>query len=462
MPGVLCILTAAEWEARGLGRLLPCLTPVPFDDGRPMNEVNRPIFAKEVVQHCGDTLAAVVAETLSEALDAAECVEVDYEELPAVVDIAVAVEADAPVIHDVLDSNIVYRVAVGDAAATAVAFERAAHVTELEMRNHRITGNPMEPRACIGHYDAPCDRYTLWAATQFPHALRRWIAECTLRVPMQKVRVIAPDVGGGFGTKAYFYMEHSVVLWASRLIGRSVRFTAARSDGLLTDAHARDHFTKARMAFDAEGHVLGLDIETVAGFGAYQSQFNAFIPARYYPTVMTGLYRTPTMHVKVTGVYTNTAPIDAYRGSAQSAASVGERLIDNGARELGIDPEEIRRLNYIEPDEYPYELPSGTVYDSGNPPGQHALLLALANYRALREEQQRLKQQGICLGLGLSGFAEAGGHGPSRQTADQLGAKQGWWEGARVQIHPDGARHPFGRHALPRPEPRHHVSSDCG
>ena len=275
MPGVLCILSAEHWEGHGLGRLLPVVTAVPFDDGRPMNEISRPIFAKGMVQHVGDTVAAVVAETLSQAMDAAEGVEVEYEELPAVVDVAEAVGAQAPIIHESLDTN-------------------------------------------------------------------------------------------------------------------------------------------------------------------YQSQFNAFIPSQHYPLVMTGLYRTSAIRVKVTSVYTNTSPIDAYRGSTQSATSVRERLIDNGALELGIDPEEIRRRNYLDPSDYPHELPTGAVYESGDPPGQHAMMLSLANYRGLREEQRRLRLTGVRMGLGFSGFAEAGGHGPSRQAADQIASKMGWWEGARVQIHPDG------------------------
>lgn len=438
MPGVLCVLGAKEWEAHGLGGFLPCVTAVPFDDGRPMNKVNRPVFAEDMVQHVGDTVAAVIAESLPQAVDAAEAVDVEYEELPSVVDIARAVDPEAPVIHESLGTNIIHEVATGDAQATAAAFERAAHVTELVMRNHRITGNPMEPRACIGQYDQRRDHYTLWATTQFPHALSRWIAEDTLRVPMQKVRVVAPDVGGGFGTKAFYYMEYAVVLWAARLLARPVRFTALRSDAISNDSHARDHYTKARMAFDHEGHVLAIDIETVAGFGAYQSQFNAFIPSQYYPLVMTGLYRTSAIHVRVTSVYTNTAPIDAYRGSSQSATSVRERLIENGALELGMDPEEIRRRNYLAASDYPHELPSGAIYESGNPPGQHAMMLALADYRGLRAEQRRLRQTGVRMGLGFSGFAEAGGHGPSRQAADQIASRMGWWEGARVRIHADG------------------------
>ena len=438
MPGVLCVLSADEWEHHGLGRLIPCITSVPFDDGRPMNEVNRPIFAKGMVQHVGDTVAAVVANTLSQAMDAAEAVDIDYQELPSVVDVVAALHRDAPILHQHLGTNIVHEVSTGDRQATTTAFEQATHVTELVMRNTRVTGSPMEPRACVGEYDSRRESYTLYASTQFPHAISRWLAEETLRISMRKVRVVAPDVGGGFGTKGYLYMEYAVVLWAARLTGRAVRFTATRSDAIANDTHARDHHTKARMAFDAEGHVLGIEVETLAGFGAYQNQFNAFLPSQYYPLVMTGLYRTSAMHVKVTGVYTNTSPIDAYRGGTQSATSVRERLIENGALELGIDSQELRTRNYLQASDYPHQLPSGAVYDSGDPPGQHAIMLSLADYKGLREEQRCLQAAGVCMGLGFSGFAEAGGHGPSRQAADQIASKMGWWEGARVQIHADG------------------------
>ena len=439
MPGVLWVLSAREWAAQGLGPDLPRVAGVPFDDGRPMNEAPRPVFARDVVQHVGDSVAAVVAETREQARDAAERIEVEYEDLPAITDVARALEPAAPVLHEVLGTNVVHEVAHGDAAETAIAFERADHVTRLEIRNHRITGNPMEPRNCLGHYDAAADRYTLWASTQVPHALRWWLAEWSLFVPMQKVRVIAPDVGGGFGTKAYYYMEHPVALVASRHVGRPVRFTPMRTETMQSDAQARDHVTQARMAFDAEGRILGLEVQTIAAFGAYQNQFNAFIPARAYPATFSGLYRLTAIHVKVTGVYTNTLPVDAYRGSTQSSVSVLERLVENGARELGIDVETVRRRNYIQPGDYPYATVLGMVYDTGDPPGQHALMLSLSSYAALRREQQAYRQPGSRIGIGLAAIIETAGHGPSRQLAKEFGGgRMGFWEGARVQVHADG------------------------
>ena len=438
MPGVLLTLTGEEWDGYGLGRLLPCITPVPFDDGRPMNEVLRPILARDKVHHVGDTVAVVVAETPAQALDAAEAVWVEYEDLPVVTDVAEAADPTAAVIHEQFGTNVVFIVEHGDAERTEEAFARAHHVTKIEMRNARITGNPMEPRAYLGHYDPATGRYTLYGSMQCPHPIQRWIAEYALRVPINRIRVVAPDVGGGFGPKAFFYPEQPVVLWASRLVGRPVRWTATRQEGLMTDTHARDHATKAQMAFDREGRVLGMRVDTVAGFGAYQSNFNAFIPGRHYPMPMVGLYRTPTLHVKVTGVYTNGTPIDAYRGSTQSATTVNERLFENGAREMGIDPAEMRLRNYIQKDEYPYTTPVGVVYDSGNPPGQHQIMMELADYGGVRSEQKRLRAEGVRMGIGLAAMIETSGMGPSRQLNAQAQAKMGFWEVARVHVHPDG------------------------
>ena len=438
MPGVLLTLTAEDWDGYGLGRLLPCLTPVPFDDGRPMNEVLRPILARDKVHHVGDTVLAVVAETRAQAMDAAEAVRIDYEDLPAVTDVAAAAAPDAPIVHGQFGSNQVFVVEHGDGGAIERAFADAHHVTRIEMRNARITANPMEPRAYLGQYDPATGRYTLYGAMQSPHPMRRWIAEFMLRVPINRIRVVAPDVGGGFGPKVFTYPEQPVVLWAARLLGRPVRWTATRQDALMTDTHARDHATVAEMAFDREGRVLGIRVETAAGFGAYQGNFNAFIPGRYYPVTMLGLYKTPAQHVKVTGVYTNTTPIDAYRGSTQSATTVNERLFENGAREMGRDAAEMRLINYIQRDEYPYTTPLGTVYDSGDPTGQHRLMMELADYEGLRAEQARLKAGGVRMGIGLCAIVECSGMGPSRQLSAQAAIKMGFWEAARVQVHADG------------------------
>ena len=283
MPGVLAIITGREWAAGGLGTILPCMSPVPFTDGRPMNDAKRPVFATEKVCFVGDTVAAAIAETRAQAADAAEAIAVEYEALPVVTDVARAIEADAPVIHAALGTNVVYVVEHGDAGAAEAAIAGAHHVSALEIRNRRIIANPMETRCYLGHYDEGQDHYTLWASCQGPHQLRVWLSKLAFGIPLRRIRVVAPDVGGGFGPKGYFYPEQPVVLWASKLVGRPVRFTATRSDAMMTDAHARDHVTKARMGFDREGRILGLAVDTIAGFGGYQSSFNAVIPGGALP-----------------------------------------------------------------------------------------------------------------------------------------------------------------------------------
>ena len=436
MPGVLAVITAAEWEAAGLG-VMPCMSRVPFTDGRPMREAPRPVFAAGKTLYVGDALAAVIAETRHRAADGAEAVAVDYEPLPCVTDAAAALDAGAPVLHERFGSNLVHEVEAGDAAATAAAFARAAHVSELAFRHGRVTANPMEPRAYLGLYDPARDHYTLWAAAQAPHLLRRWLAEHTLRVPIRKLRVVAPDVGGGFGSKFYHYPEQPAVLWAAKRVGRPVRWTASRSEAILSDTHARDLVTRAAMAFDAEGSILAIRVETFAAYGAYHSSFAPTILAGIYPLMMTGLYRIPAAHVKVTGVFTNTTPIDAYRGVEQAPAYLCERLVEKGARELGIEVAEIRRRNYLVREDYPYTTPFGNAYDSGDPPGQQAMMETLAGYRALRAEQARLKADGILMGIGLSGVVEGAGMGPSRAVA-AAGVDIGGWEAAVVRVHADG------------------------
>ena len=437
MPGVLCVLTAEDWEGHGLGRWLPAMMSVDFDDGRPMNNAPWPILALDEVHHVGDPVAAVVAQTHYQAVEAAEAVEVRYESLPAVTDVARAAAADSPVLHHAFGSNVVFEVESGDARAAASALEGAHHVTELRICNTRVTATAIEPRAYLGRYDPAHERYTLWASTQVPQLLRSWICKFVLDRPLTKVRVVAPDVGGGFGMKAYFYPEQPVVLLAARLTGRPVRFTATRSESFVTDTHARDFLSRARMGFDENGRMLCIDVHALAGFGAYQSTFNSLIAGQRLGHLITGVYRIPVAHVKVTGVYANTLPTDAYRGVGQSQVTIRERLVENAALELGIDPADLRRMNYIDAGDYPYTTVFGTTYDSGDPAGQHAMLLEQCDYDALRGEQRRKRSQGERLGIGLAAFADHSGMGPSRAMKG-TGADFGTWEAGRVQIHADG------------------------
>ena len=434
MPGVLATLTAVDWTEAGLGTP-PCAFPIPSSDGTPMNEAARPIFAADKVRHVGDTVAAVFAETREQAIDAAEAVEIDYEPLPAVTDPAAALDPDAPLVHEQFGTNLGQRVVHGDPAATAQAFANAAHVVKREIRNTRVAGLPLEPRTCIARYDAGDRRYTLWASVQNPHLYRRWMAEQVLHVPLHRLRVISLDVGGGFGIKAYVYPEPAALLWAARLTGRAVRWTATRSETFMVDTHARDLVTRAQMAFDAKGHVLAIRGEAYTAYGAYLSSAAPLILAALFPLNLPGIYRTRAAHIIVNGVYTNAAPVDAYRGGVQSPTQINERLFEDGARALGIDPVALRRENYLHAGDYPYRNSMGSEYDSGDPPAQHARLVRLAGVDDLRREQAALRREGVRLGLGMATFVETTGMGPSRSLA---GTGVGGWESAVVRVNPDG------------------------
>ena len=418
LPGVLKIVTAWEWAQAGLGELT-CVHPMNFSDGRPMNEMLRPPFAVDRVCHVGDVVAAVVALTSHAAQDALEAIEIEYEALPSLTQTGRALEDDAALVHPHFRTNLVTEVIKGDRAATQEAFAKAAHVTELTLVSSRIMGSPLEPN-------------------QMPHMLRQWICQQTLHIPEHKLRVIAPDVGGSFGAKGSFLPEVSTVVWMARLLRRPVKWTATRSEDFLTQTHGRDHVTKARMAFDRDGLILGMEVDTIAALGAYLSNFAPSIPGNSYPQTITGFYRTPALSMRVRCVYTNTVPVGPYRGSGRpEAALVNERLIENAAREMGLDPVELRQRNLIRPEQFPYKTPVGRVYDGADPPRMLARVLEMAGYDELRAEQLRLRKEGRLLGIGLAGFFEKSGSGPSINLA-RSGAHHGGFETATVRVHSDG------------------------
>jgi carbon-monoxide dehydrogenase large subunit len=436
-PGVLLTLTAEDWAKAGHGELT-VVHPMPFGDGRPMNAAPRPAFARDKVHHVGDIVAAVVAETRWAAEDAAEVVEVDYAPLPAVATPRAAMAPSAPLVHERFGSNLVFEIERGDRLATERAMAAAAKVVELELNNNRLAASPIEPRAYLCDYDAARDRYTLYATSQQPHYLRRWLSVYTLHIPEHKIRVISPDVGGGFGVKGNFAVEVSTIVWAASLLRRPVKWTATRSETFLSDAQARDHDTIARMGFDRDGRIVAMQIDTVAALGGYLSNFAPSIPGNSYPQTVTGLYKTPNLHLRVRGVYTNTVPVDAYRGSGRPEATwSNERLIERGARELGLDVVEMRRRNLIARAEFPYAAPGGRVYDCGDPPALLERLLTVANYAALRREQASLRAKGILMGIGLAAFVDKAGTGPSGNLAKR-GGLHGGWESAIVRVHSDG------------------------
>ena len=436
-PGVLLTLTADDWARAGHGELT-VVHPMPFGDGRPMNAAPRPAFARDKVHHVGDIVAAVVADTRYAAEDAAEAVEIAYDPLPAVTTPRDAVAPGAPLVHPQFGSNLVFEIERGDRRKTEAALASAAKVVELGLNNNRLAANPIEPRSYLCDYDAARDRYTLYATTQQPHYLRRWLSVYTLHIPEHKIRVVSPDVGGAFGVKGNFAVEVSTVVWAAQLLRRPVKWTATRTETFLSDAQARDHDTTARMGFDRDGRIVAMQIDTLAALGGYLSNFAPSIPGNSYPQTVTGLYKTPNLHLRVRGVYTNTVPVDAYRGSGRPEATwTNERLIERGARELGIDVVEMRRRNLISRGDFPYSAPGGRVYDSGDPPALLDQLLTIADYAALRREQAALRANGVLLGIGLAAFVDKAGTGPSANLAKR-GGLHGGWESAIVRVHSDG------------------------
>ena len=436
LPGVIAVLTGDDWHAEGRGDM-PTIAPVAFSDGRPMNEESRPVFARDYVKHVGDTVAMVIAETRSAARDAADLVDVDYDPLPAVAAGPQALEAGAALVHPRFGTNLMFDITIGDKEKTDAAFQNAEHIVALEVVANRITANAMEPRAYLGVYDDWKDEYLLYASTQIPHLVRKWLAEDSLREPEHKIRVIAPDVGGGFGPRNTHYSEEAAVLWASRKVGRPVKFVATRSESLMTDTHGRDHVTKCRMALTRDGHILGIEAETVANLGAYMTAFGPSIPAHYYPRVMSGLYKVPAVCCRVQGVYTHTVPVEAYRGAGRpEGIYVLERLLENAARELGIDVVEIRRRNLLKVADFPYTTCFGFTYDSANPEGLLEKLLGLIDYPAVRREQQQLRARGEFLGIGIAGFIDCCG-APSK-VAKKIGRRIGGYDAVQIRVHPSG------------------------
>ena len=441
-PGVVAVLTGADMEADGINGL-PCGWQVDFKNGDTMKEPAHPALAVGKVRHVGDAVAVVVAETREQAADAAELVEVDYEELPAVVDVVAATQSGAPQLFDDVPNNIPFDWELGDKAAADAGIAAADHVTTLEFRNQRLIPNAIEPRAAIGDYDEARDHYTLYTTSQNPHVIRLLMSAFVMGIPEHKVRVVSPDVGGGFGSKIFHYAEEVIVTWASRRLGRPVKWTAQRSESFVTDAHGRDHATKAEMGFDAEGRITALRVDTHANLGAYLSTFAPCVPTYLYGTLLQGLYTSPAVHVNVTAAFTTTVPVDALRGAGRPEATyVLERLLDQAAHELGQDPAELRRKNLIpafdgSESQPGYETQVALVYDSGDYAAVLDKVLAMVDYPALRRNQEEARAEGRCLGIGFSTYIEACGIAPSA-VVGALGARAGLYESANVRVQPTG------------------------
>jgi aerobic carbon-monoxide dehydrogenase large subunit len=437
-PGVVAIYTGADMAADKVGGL-PCGWVVKNRDGSPQVEPPHPALQAERVRYVGDHVAVVIAETAAQARAAAELVEVSYEELSAVVDARAALAKGAPQVQDQAPGNLCFDWVLGDEAATAAAFARAAHIVKLDLRNNRLIANAMEPRCCIGDFDPATGENTLITASQNPHVIRLLLAAFVFGLPEHKLRVIAPDVGGGFGSKIYPYAEDVIVLWAARKLGRAVKWTAARSEAFLSDAQGRDHYSHAELALDKDANFLGLRVETIANLGAYLSTFAPAVPTFLYATLLAGTYRTPAIHCNVKGVLTNTAPVDAYRGAGRPEATyVVERIVDQAARQLKLDPAEIRRRNFIPVSAFPYQTPVALTYDTGNYQATLASGLKLADYAGFPARRAEAAKRGKLRGIGMSTYIEACGAAPSA-VAGQLGARAGLYEAATIRINPTGS-----------------------
>ncbi len=436
MAGVIAVLTGAELAADKIGNLI-CGWMIHSKDGSPMKMAPHPALANGKACHVGDPVAVVVAETLAQARDGAEKVKVDYAVLPAVADPAAAQKAGVPQIHDIAPNNTIYQWHLGDPKAVDAAFKAAKHVTKLDLINNRLVPNAMEPRAAIAEYDAGSGAFTLWNTTQNPHVARLVIAAFIGMAPEHKLRVIAPDVGGGFGSKIHIYPEEVVALWASKRVGRPVKWVSDRSEAFVTDAHGRDHVTHAEMAFDADGKILGLRAKTIANFGGYMSLFSSSVPTYLYATLLSGQYDIQQIYCEVDAVYTNTVPVDAYRGAGRpEAAFVVERLIEVGAREMEQDPAELRRKNFIKT--FPHQTPVIMTYDAGDYDASLKKAMELADYKGFAKRKRESARQGKLRGVGFSAYIEACGIAPS-QAVGSLGAGVGLWESAEVRVNPTGS-----------------------
>ncbi len=438
LPGVRLILTAADLEAAEIGGL-PCGWMVHFDDGRQMNQPAHAVLCKNRVRHVGDPVAFVVADTKAQALDALEAIQVDYAPLPSITELADSVDAEAAQVWEEAPGNICFDWHKGDAAAVEAAFEAAHHVTRLSLVNNRVHASPMETRGTIGDVDQASERVTLYTSNQNPHIIRVLLSIATLKIPEEQIRVVSPDVGGGFGMKIYHYAEEVLVVMAAQRLGRPVKWIAERSESFLCDTHARDHVTEAAVALDSEGNVTGLKVDTVANLGAYLSTFGPAIPTFFYANPMPGPYKTRAVHCRVRGVFTNTMPVDAYRGAGRPEATyVLERLMDRAAWEMGIDRVEFRRLNFIPAEAFPYQSPLLWEYDVGDFHGLMDKAMEMADYAGFEARRQEAKARGRLRGFGFAFYLEACGMGPSKML-NQEGGGAGQFEVAQVRVNPTGS-----------------------
>jgi len=440
-PGVVAVYTGADMAADRVGPMVP-LWQIPGADGKVMNEPPRWALSRGTARHVGEAVALVVAATRHQALDGAEKVEVDWEPLPATVDVRDAAKEDAPQLHAEAPGNLCVRFQRGSKAPVDEAFARAAHKVSVEIINHRIICAALEPRAVIASASATrgLDGHavTIWSATQVPHHIRKFVSE-QLDLPENAVRVIAPDVGGGFGTKGKHYPEEIVLAWAARKLERPLKWVSTRSEAFVSDYHARDHATHAELALDADGKFLGLRVATLAAVGAYVSTVGAAVPTTVYTAVLSGPYRIPAIFAEVRATFTNTVPTDAYRGAGRpEACFVLERLVEEAARQTGIDRIELRRRNFIPVGAMPYSTPVGPTYDTGDFIRLFERALVLGDYAGFPARRAEAAKKGLIRGFGIAYFVESSGVAPSKY-AGMFGARAGFFDSADIRVAADGS-----------------------
>jgi aerobic carbon-monoxide dehydrogenase large subunit len=434
-PGVVAVFTGEDIAQDKVGGLI-CGWMIHSKDGSPMKAGAHPALAQGKVRYVGDHVAVIIAETYAQAKDAAEKIVVDYGVLAAATDTATTAKPGAPQVHDVAPNNTVYNWHIGDKGATDAAFAAAKHITKLDLINNRLIPNAMEPRAAVGEYDSGTDSLTLYTTSQNPHVARLVLSAFIGIAPEHKLRVIAPDVGGGFGSKIFIYAEETICVWAAKKIDRPVKWTADRTEAFLSDAHGRDHVTHAELALDASGKITGLRAHTTANMGAYLSTFASAVPTYLYAVLLSGQYNIPAIYAEVDAVYTNTAPVDAYRGAGRPEATfLVERIVEIAARETGRDPAEFRRQNFITV--FPHQTPVVFAYDAGNYAAALDKALALSDYKGVGARKAASAAKGKLRGIGFSAYIEACGLAPSA-VVGSIGAGVGQWESAEVRVNPIG------------------------
>ncbi|NNF28996.1 MAG: xanthine dehydrogenase family protein molybdopterin-binding subunit [Gemmatimonadetes bacterium] len=434
-PGVVAVYTGADLAKDEVGGI-PTGWLIHSKDGSPMVEPPHPALAVDKVRHVGDCVAVVIAETKAQAKAAAMLVDVDFDDLPAVGSLSAAVADGAPLVWDEAPGNVCYDWEIGDAGATDAAFASAAHTVAIEVVNQRLVPNAIEPRAANADYNAASGEYTLYTTSQNPHLTRLLLGAFVLGIPEHKLRVVAPDVGGGFGSKIFHYAEEAILTWAAGKLARPIKWTADRSEAFMSDAHGRDHISKAELALDAEGNFLGLRISTLANMGAYLSTFAPAVPTYLYGTLFAGPYKTPAIYGEVKAIFTNTVPVDALRGAGRPEATyLLERLVEKAALETGIDRVEIRRKNFIT--EFPHQTPVALEYDIGDYHSTLDLALKSADWEGFEARRSEAEARGKLRGIGISTFIEACGIAPSA-VVGSLGARAGLYESGSVRVHPTG------------------------